>query len=126
MSLAEYFETAEGLGVLATSDAQGNVDAAIYARPYVIDENTVAFSMAERLSYANIQSNAKAAYLFVEIGEGYHGQRLYLTKTSEETDAHKIEAIKATRPSTRKSSGAKKHLIYFTVDKVRPLTGSSP
>ena len=82
MSLADYFENTKGLGVLATSDSDGNVDIAIYSRPYVIDETTIAFSMLERLSYANIQSNPRAAYLFMERGEGYVGKRLYLTKTA--------------------------------------------
>ena len=44
MDLGEYFEKNEGLGVLATADAQGNVDAAIYARPHVMDEGTSAES----------------------------------------------------------------------------------
>ena len=57
MNLSDYFKDAKGTGVLATSDAEGNVDIAIYSRPYIIEEKKVAFSMLERLSYANIQSN---------------------------------------------------------------------
>ena len=83
MSLAEYFKNIKGLGVLATSDTDGNVDIAVYSRPYIIDEKTIAFSMLEKLSYSNIQSNPKAAYMFVEHGEGYAGKRLHLTKTGE-------------------------------------------
>ena len=71
MSLAEYFESTKGLGVLGTADAEGNVDMAVYSRPHVIDETTVAFIMRERLSYANLQSNPKAAYLFTERGQGF-------------------------------------------------------
>ena len=33
MKLTEYFESAKGTGVLATSSASGEVDAALYARP---------------------------------------------------------------------------------------------
>ena len=80
MSLADYFESIKGMGILATSDSDGNVDIAIYARPYVIDENTIAFSMLERLSYANVQSNPKAAYMFVERGEGYAGKKIVSDK----------------------------------------------
>ena len=124
MTLAEYFQTNEGIGVLATCDSAGNVDAAIYARPYVIDENTIAFSMLERTSFANIRSNPKATYLFVERGEGYNGKRLYLTKVGEESDRNRIEAIKAQRPKTHKSSvQANKHLVHFTIDRIRPLVG---
>ena len=44
MSLAEYFEQVKGTGVLATANDKGQVDAAIYSRPHVIDSETVAFN----------------------------------------------------------------------------------
>jgi len=85
MTLSEYFESAKGTGVLATANASGEVDAALYGRPHVIDDRTIAFIMADRLSHQNLQSNSHATYLFVERGEGYKGKRLYLTKIAEET-----------------------------------------
>jgi hypothetical protein len=111
MSLADYFENIKGIGVLATSNSEGNVDAAIYSRPYVIDEKTVAFSMLERLSYANVKSNPKAAYLFIEQGEGYTGKRLYLTNTGEENDLQKVEAIKKQHSRTSHSDDKNKHFM---------------
>jgi len=39
MKLKEYFEQAEGSGVLATADAHGKVNVAIYARPHFLDEH---------------------------------------------------------------------------------------
>ena len=89
----EYFDNAKGLGVLATSDASGRVNAAVYSRPHFTDESdekTVAFIMADRLSHVNIQANPHAAFLFVEEGQGYTGKRFHLTKVREETsaDAH--------------------------------------
>jgi len=123
MSLAEYFENIKGLGVLATSDCEGNVDIAVYSRPYIIDEKTIAFSMLEKLSYSNIQSNPKAAYMFVEQGEGYAGKRLHLTKTGEEKDPERIKEIKQQHTKTRETDEKARHLIYFTVDKIRPLVG---
>ena len=123
MDLAEYFENIKGVGILATSDSDGNVNTAIYSRPYVIDENTVAFSMLERLSYANIQSNPKAAYMFIERGEGYNGKRLYLTMTGEEKDPERITDIKKQHVRARDDDGKVRHLIYFTVDRTRPLVG---
>jgi len=125
MSLAEYFENIKGLGVLATSDSDGNVDIAVYSRPYIIDEKTIAFSMLERLSYSNVQSNPKAAYMFVEQGEGYAGKRLHLTKTGEEKDPERIKEIKQQHTRTREPDEKVRHLIYFTVDKIRPLVGDN-
>ena len=123
MNLSGYFESAKGLGILATSDTAGNVDVAIYAKPYVIDENTIAFSMLDRLSYANIQSNPKAAYIFAETGEGHTGKRLYLTKDLEETDSERIKALKRKHPKIFRPDEINKHLVYFRVDKIRPLVG---
>jgi hypothetical protein len=123
MSLAEYFKDIKGLGVLATSDSEGNVDIAVYSRPYIIDEKTIAFSMLEKLSYSNIQSNPKAAYMFVEEGPGYNGKRLHLTRTGEEKDEERIKQIKQQHLKAKDDDGKVRHLIYFTVDKIRPLVG---
>ena len=125
MSLAEYFEKIKGLGVLATSDCEGNVDIAVYSRPYIIDETTIAFSMLEKLSYSNVQSNPKAAYMFAEQGEGYTGKRLHLTMTGEEKDPDRIKEIKQQHTKTREPDEKARHLIYFTVDKIRPLVGDN-
>lgn len=122
MSLCDYFENTEGTGVLATSDSQGSVDIAIYARPHVIDETTVAFIMNERLSYRNLTSNPKAAYLFLEDTAGYRGKRLYLTKTEEETDVDLINSMRR-KADKYEESDLKKYLVYFSVDKIRPLVG---
>jgi hypothetical protein len=126
MNLAEYFENSKGRGILATADAEGLVDAAVYGRPHVMDETTVAFIMRDRLTHANVQSNPHATYLFMEEGSGgYKGIRLYLTKISEEQDTERLYALR--RPDhnaireTREERGAL-FLVFFRVDKVRPLT----
>jgi hypothetical protein len=123
MNLEEYFKDIKGLGVLATSDSEGKVDVAVYSRPYIIDETTIAFSMLEKLSYSNIQSNPKAAYMFAEEGPGYLGKRLYLTMTGEETDPERITEIKKQHQKNREPDEKVRHLVYFTVDKIRPLVG---
>jgi len=123
MTLYDYFENTSGIGVLATANSNGNVDIAIYARPHVIDENTVALIMNERLSYKNLTSNPKAAYLFLEKGPGYKGKRLYLTKTREETDVELIESMRRRKTDKYQESDSKKYLVYFSVDKIRPLVG---
>jgi len=123
MNLSDYFENTEGTGILATADSKGNVDIAIYARPHVIDETTVAFIMNDRLSYRDITSNPKAAYLFLENAPGYKGKRLYLTKTKEETDTELINSMRRRKPDKYQESDSKKHLVYFIVDKIRTLVG---
>ncbi len=122
MKLADYFEGVKGLGILGTADSEGKVDLAVYARPHVVDETTIALIMSDRLSHANLQSNPSAAYLFMEQGEGYVGRRLYLTKIREETDPERIDGMR--REGARHyASDSKKYLVYFRVEKVRPLVG---
>lgn len=121
MNLSDYFENTDGFGILSTADKQGNVDAALYAIPHVIDEETVAFIMRQRLSYHNIRQNPKAVYMFLEKGPGYKGKRLYLEMTHLESDIEKVSSVR------RKSHGggdeADAKLVYFKVMLTRPLVG---
>jgi hypothetical protein len=124
MTLSEYFEAAKGIGVLATANASGEVDGAIYARPHFLDEQTLAFIMADRLSHRNLQSNPRAAYLFIEHGGGYKGKRLHLTKVAEDTDPEKIRAIRRRPlPAECGVKAESRYLVTFRVDRVRPLVG---
>ena len=124
MSLSDYFENVQGLGILATADSDGMVDLAIYARPHVIDETTIAFVMRERLSHQNLKSNPNAAYMFVEQGEGYVGKRLYLTKTREETNTSLIEEFRRRQPEIcAADDDSNKYLVFLQINDVRPLVG---
>ena len=125
MKLREYFEKATGMGVLATADSAGKANLAIYAKPYFLDEETVAFVMADRLSHHNLQSNEHAAYLFLESGKKFEGKRLYLAKTREEKDSKLIEKIiKEAYPEVAgQYQGLSKYLVYFHIEEVLPLLG---
>lgn len=120
MNLNDYFSTHEGQGILATSNAKGDVDAAVYATPHVIDETTVGFIMRPRRSLSNVQENPKAAYLFIEKTTGYKGVRLYLEKTGEENNPEKINQL---RRSHHGGDEERATLVYFKVTEVRPLVG---
>jgi hypothetical protein len=121
MTMEDYFENAKGLGVLATADSEGKVDVAVYSRPHVMDSETVAFIMRDRLTHHNLQSNPHAAYLFKEEGGKYVGKRLFLTKIREEQDSELAYKLRR-----RKYPDDKKEpllLVYFRIDKVLPLIG---
>lgn len=125
MKIKEYFQTAKGQGVLATADSDGQVDAAIYATPHTIDDETVAFIMRDRLTHSNLQSNPHAAYLFMEEGSGYKGVRLFLTKTKEEKDSELLYSIRRREyPSESEAERGPLFLVFFKVDKVLPLIGA--
>ncbi len=120
MELQTYFSKHEGTGVLATSNIKGEVDAAVYAIPHIVDNTTIGFIMRPRLSYQNLQSNPRAMYLFIEKGAGYQGCRLYLKKLGEEKD---MDTINALRRSHHGGDEASAVLVYFTVEYIRPLIG---
>ena len=125
MDLAEYLENQKGTGVLATADDQGRVDVAVYARPHVIDRETIAFIMPDRLTHHNLQSNNHAAYLFMEEGPGYKGIRLFLTKVREEEDSELLHSIRRRKYASEKGEEEEsRFLAFFKVDKVLPLIGA--
>jgi hypothetical protein len=119
--LQEYFESTKGLGVLATADSNGKVDAAVYSKPHFLEEGTLAFIMRDRLTHHNLQSNPSATFLFVEEGTGYKGKRLYLKKAREENNPELIKQIK--RRKNADSNDQPLFLVYFTLDKELPLIG---
>jgi hypothetical protein len=122
MNLGEYFDKKRGHGVLATADATGKVNAAVYARPYFTDETTAVFIMAERLTHQNLQSNPWAAYLFMEVGEGYTGKRLYLKKIKEEQNEKLVRDICGKCDYSHYDISTS-YVVYFNVEKILPLIG---
>ena len=120
MKHSEYFSKVNGHGFLATADSEGHVDIAIYAKPHIMDDDTFAFIMPDRLTHHNLQSNPYAAYLFMEKEGKLAGKRFFLKKTKEEKDTELLYSIR------RKNYGEPegRYLVYFQVDKILPLIGS--
>jgi len=123
MKLSEYFDKTKGRGVLATSDSTGAVDAAVYARPHFLAEDTVVFVMGERLSRSNLKSNPHAAYVFMEEGKEDTGKRLYLTMIKEEKNDELVEKLrKEHQYAPRKGyHDVAKYVVTFKVDRTLPL-----
>jgi hypothetical protein len=123
VELKEYFKETSGIGVLATASSEGKVDAAIYSRPFVLNNQTLVFIMAGRLSHKNLQSNPHAAYIFMESGERYDGKRLYLTmlKEGKGNDEENTELKERYDLACEKYKGETVFLVYFQVDDVLPL-----
>jgi hypothetical protein len=126
MKLSEYFESTKGKGVLATADSSGYVNAAVYAAPHFMNEDTVSFIMAEKLSHDNLKSNPHATYLYVEDGGKYVGKRLYITKIREEMNTELIDTIRRKKHYITHDEYYKenKYLVTFRIDRVLPLIGS--
>jgi hypothetical protein len=122
MNLKAYFENTKGLGVLATADSDGKVDAAVYARPHIMEDGTLAVIMRDRLTHHNLQSNPHATYLFKEEGPGYKGKRLFITKVREEQDSELLNSLRRRQYLDEKDEA--KFLVFFKLDKELPLIGA--
>ncbi len=122
MTIKEYFESTSGKGILSTSDSSGNVDSAVYAKPHFMEDGSLAFIMRDRLTHANLTSNPKAAYLFIEDGKGYKGKRFFLKKIREEENSPLIKEIQ--RRCVDLEPGENRFLVFFEITKELPLAGS--
>jgi hypothetical protein len=111
MDLKKYFDDIKGIGILATSDKEGKVDAAVYSRPHFMKDRNLAFIMADRLTHNNLQSNPYTVYLFVEQGPGYNGQRFFLRKTAEEQDTERLYKLRRRKSLTTKNE---KNLFFWS------------
>ena len=127
MQLHEYFAEIRGPGIMATANGSGEVTTAIYAKPHIMEDGSVAFIMRERLTYANLKENDHANYMFVEEGPGFRGLRLFLRKLDESDDPELIASMSRRHLSPAEDSAkGPKHLLRFQVHKVLPLVGDGP
>ena len=124
MTLREYLDRNEGKSILSSANTEGMVTSAIYSKPHVFDDGTIAFVMRERLTHENLKSNPYASYMFIEEGYGYKGIRLFMKKIKEDTDNELIQKMKRRHLTLEedKSKGPK-FLVHFRVDKILPLIG---
>lgn len=125
MKLKDYLEGKKGISILSSADREGKCTAAIYSKPRIMDDNTLAFIMRERLTYRNIRDNPHAAYMFIESNPGYQGIRLFLTKIREDNDPNTIARMtrRNLTPEEDREKGPK-HLVIFRVDMILPLIGA--
>lgn len=122
MKLAELFADG-GRGVIATSGAGGVVNTAIYAKPHIVDDETLAWGMTDGRSYGNLTENPHASYLYMSPVRGFVGWRFTLELKEIRHEGELLEAI---RKSTAEivgpeAGGAVKHVGFFRVAEVRPL-----
>ena len=127
MDLARYFKDNDGIGILGTCDPGSGVDLAVYAKPLVVDETTIALVMKQRLSHQNLKANLQAAYMFIENRPGYKGLRLHLTMLREESNQSVIADLRQKQPYIYpETDDSTKYLVFFSVDRIRPLVGDGP
>jgi len=124
MKLKQYLKSTEGKGILSSASADGMVTSAIYSKPHVFDDGTIAFVMRKRLTHENLKTNPYASYMFIEEGQGYKGIRLFLRKIKEDTDDALIDKMKRRHLSPEEDEAkGPKFLTHFRVERIIPLIG---
>ncbi|MEC9492862.1 pyridoxamine 5'-phosphate oxidase family protein [Flexistipes sp.] len=123
MKLEQYFENGKGMGVLATADRSGQVNTALYARPHIENGNAV-FVMRERKTYANINENASANYLYVSDDDKFDGIRMYMTFLEDSADPADVDKYRRRNSPVEKTLNEERlHLVTFKIDKILSLIG---
>jgi hypothetical protein len=122
MNAKEYFSNANGKGFLATSNAKGEVNIAVYSRPIVQENGQFVFGMTDRLTHANVQENGKAVYAFIE-EKGFGGKRFYLNLTKDDNTGPLLEQIRRMTDQCLHPGAGKavKYVVTFKVNKELPL-----
>lgn len=120
------FNKKNRIGVLATSNKNGDVDTAVFGSPQMIDRDTVIMAIGDNRSYAYLQENPKASFIVVEPGDTpmeWNGVRLYLEAESLESYGELLDSLrqKIRKMAGDKSADAIKAAVRFKVVDVRPL-----
>jgi predicted pyridoxine 5'-phosphate oxidase superfamily flavin-nucleotide-binding protein len=124
--LMELFNKYPRIGVLATANKEGDVNAAVFGSPQMIDENTVVMGIGENRSYRNLQRNPKAVFIVVEPGEtvmDWKGARVYLEAVDMETYGKFFDQIKQNIAKAAGEQAAKmiQAAVRFKITEVRPI-----
>ena len=111
-AVMEMFNKQSRIGALATSNKNGDVNAAVFGSPRMIDED--------------LQENPKASFIVIEPGETmtqWKGVRLYLEVSEFERYGEVLDSFreKIRKVAGNASANAIQAAIRFKVVDVRPL-----
>ena len=125
MDIRDYFDNTRGMGVLSTANETGQVNAAIYARPHVVEGEKLAFITHESTTYHNLKANPQALYLFREDGEGYRGKRLSLRMVGEDKSRELADDLRKERgqENYERYKNLDSTVLFFELVSERPLVG---
>jgi hypothetical protein len=125
-AVMEMFNKKSRIGALATSNKNGDVNAAVFGSPQMIDEETIIMAIGDNRSYRYLQENPKASFIVIEPGETmtqWKGVRLYLEVSDFERYGEVLDSLreKIRKVAGNASADAIKAAIRFRVVDVRPL-----
>lgn len=128
--LMKLFNKYPRIGALATANKEGDVNAAVFGSPRMVDENTVVMGIGENRSYRNLQRNPKAVFIVMEPGESvrdWKGARVYLEAVDMETEGELYDQIKQNIAKAAGQGAAEMihAAIRFKITEVRPIVDMS-
>lgn len=128
--LMELFNKYPRIGALATSNKTGDVNAAVFGSPRMVDENTIVMGIGENRSFRNLERNPKAVFIVMEPGAtvmDWKGARVYLEAVDMETEgAFYDEIIKGIARAAGQEAADMIHAaIRFKITEVRPIVDMS-
>jgi len=122
----ELFNKSPRIGSLSTANSEGDVNAAVFGTPQMIDDDTVVMGIGRNRSLQYLQENPKAVFIVVEPGKTsmeWKGARVYLEAVTVETDGDLYKQIKENIAQKAGKEAAKmiRAAIRFKITAVRPL-----
>jgi hypothetical protein len=125
--LMDYFNKQPRLATLSTADKNGNVNAAYFGSPRMVDEKTIVMGSGTNKSLANLRENPNAVFLVMEPGEsltGWKGVRIYVKMSDCQTSGPELETIRAAIAEKTGPEIANKMIhaaLKFQITDIRPL-----
>ncbi len=125
--LMEFFNRQPRMGTLSTADREGNVNAAVFGSPRLLDDRTMVMAIGNNRSFRNLQENPNAVFTVVQPAESFldwKGVRVYLKMTGCHTSGDILDETRAQIAQVLGEDGAKaavEFALTFEVTGVRPL-----
>jgi hypothetical protein len=125
-NLINYFNRQPRIGTLSTASKDGQVDAACFGSPMMVDEKTVVMAVRKNRTFANLQENPNAVFMIMEPGKTgpeWKGVRVYLKMSAIETSGAKLDTMRARLAKILGEEQAKTFhaAITFEIQNVRPI-----
>ena len=129
-AVMKMFNKESRIGALATANMDGEVNAAVFGSPRMIDDNTVIMAIGDNRSFQYLQENPRASFIVVEPGDSptdWKGARLYLEMESFERYGEVLDSFRSNirKIAGDKSANAIVAAIRFKIMDVRPLIAPS-
>jgi hypothetical protein len=124
--LLRYFNQVPRIGVLATANREGKVNAAHFGSPFMTDPETVVMGLGENRTLHYLQENPHAVFIIVQPGETlprWRGLRIYLEMKECSRSGELLEQVRSRIAEVAGQKTAKQIVaaVTFRVTEIRPL-----